>query len=96
MLMEAWDSYERMQQEEAFAKAQKQMVEHFNAQRKELLQMIDADDFRERVFPEYAVLQVDAETVRKAITEQEQLRQQFLQWRIDGETIEAEFTRIDG
>lgn len=95
LLMEAWDSYERMQQEEAFAKTQKQMVEHFNAQRKELLQMIDADDFRERFFPEYAVLQVDAEAVHKAITEQEQLRQQFLQWRSDGETIEAEFNRLD-
>lgn len=95
LLMEAWDSYERMKQEEEFAKTKTQMVEHFNAQRKDLLLMIDAGDFCERFFPEYAVLQVDADAVCKAITEQEQLRLQFQQWRSDGETISAEFTCID-
>lgn len=95
LLMEAWDSYERMKQENDFAKTKLQMVEHFNSQRKDLLQMIDADDFSERFFPEYDVLQVDADAVSKAILEQERLRMQFQQWRSEGETISAEFSRID-
>lgn len=95
LLMEAWDSYERMKQEDDFAKTKLQMVEHFNAQRKDLLQMIDAGDFSERFFPEYAVLQVDDDVVSKAIMAQEQLRLQFQQWRSEGETISAEFSRID-
>lgn len=95
LVMEAWDSYERMQREESFTKTKKQMVDHFERQRQELLELINADDFCERFFPEYTVLQTDVQGVGKTITEQEQLCQQFEQWRSDGETIEAEFTRID-
>ncbi|MEL7937764.1 LeoA/HP0731 family dynamin-like GTPase [Pseudomonas delhiensis] len=95
LALEAWDSIERMKQQNAFVKAKAEMIENFNGQQKDLLKLIDSDNFVESFFPEYAELQKDADTVSKAIGEQEGMRQQFKEWRNSGEIIEAEFTRLD-
>ncbi|EKS2405590.1 LeoA/HP0731 family dynamin-like GTPase [Pseudomonas aeruginosa] len=96
LALEAWDSYERMKQQDALVAAKAEMIKNFDEQRKGLLQLIDSDNFIESFFPEYASLQTDADSVSKTIVEQEGLRQQFKEWRSNGEIIEAEFTHIDG
>jgi GTP-binding protein EngB required for normal cell division len=96
LALEAWDSYERMKQQDALVAAKAEMIKNFDEQRKGLLQLIDSDNFIESFFPEYASLQTDADSVSKTIVEQEGLRQQFKEWRSTGEIIEAEFTHLDG
>lgn len=96
LLLEAWDSYERKKQQDSLVATKAEMIENFNGQLRDLVQLIDSDNFAERFFPEYAQLQSDADAVGKAIGEQEEMRQQFKEWRSSGEIIEAEFTRLVG
>ncbi|MNR32986.1 hypothetical protein D3C85_1506250 [compost metagenome] len=72
------------------------MVDNFNNQREELLNMIQDVSFEERFFPDYASLDANAADVQVAIDTQKKLREQFREWRQTGELIEAEFTRIEG
>ncbi|WP_319749909.1 LeoA/HP0731 family dynamin-like GTPase [Pseudomonas aeruginosa] len=96
LALEAWDSYERKKQQDAFVETKAEMIKNFDGQLKDLVQLIDSDNFIESFFPEYAELQSDAGAVSNAIVEQEGMRQQFKEWRSSGEIIEAEFTRLDG
>lgn len=89
--LEAWDSYERMKREKEFEASKRQMLKYFEAQREEVLALIDKDGFVERFFPEYAELLRDAESVQETLARQEDLRRRFRQWRTNGEVIEAEF-----
>ncbi|VVP71085.1 hypothetical protein PS918_01125 [Pseudomonas fluorescens] len=96
LALEAWDSYERKKREEQFRQAIAEMVDNFNNQREELLNMIQDVSFEERFFPDYASLDANAADVQVAIDTQKKLREQFREWRQTGELIEAEFTRIEG
>lgn len=96
LALEAWDSYERKKREDQFRQAIAEMVDNFNNQREELLNMIQDVSFEERFFPDYASLEANAADVQVAIDTQKKLREQFREWRQTGELIEAEFTRIEG
>ena len=96
LALEAWDSYERKKREDQFRQAIAEMVDNFNNQREELLNMIQDVSFEERFFPDYASLDANAADVQVAINTQKKLREQFREWRQTGELIEAEFTRIEG
>ena len=96
LALEAWDSYERKKREDQFRQAIAEMVDNFNNQREELLNMIQDVSFEERFFPDYASLDANAADVQVAIDTQKKLREQFREWRQTGELIEAEFTRIEG
>lgn len=96
LALEAWDSYERKKREDQFRQAIAEMVDNFNNQREELLNMIQDVSFEERFFPDYASLDANAADVQVAIDTQKKLREQFREWRQTGELIEVEFTRIEG
>ncbi|RVU29905.1 labile enterotoxin output A [Pseudomonas syringae pv. syringae] len=96
LALEAWDSYERKKREEQFRKAITEMVDNFNAQREELLAMIQDASFEKNFFPDFALLGANVADVQVAIDTQDKLREQFREWRESGELIEAEFTRIEG
>lgn len=96
LALEAWDSYERKKREEQFRKAITEMVDNFNAQREELLAMIQDASFEKNFFPDFALLGANVADVQVAIDTQNKLREQFREWRESGELIEAEFTRIEG
>ncbi|UVM39522.1 50S ribosome-binding GTPase [Pseudomonas sp. B21-017] len=96
LVLEAWDSYERKKREDQFRLAIAEMVDNFNTQREELLAMINDQSFEQQFFPDYASLQTNAADVQNAIQTQNQLREQFQEWRHNGELIEAEFKRIEG
>lgn len=95
LALEAWDSYERKKREDQFRQAIAEMVDNFNNQREELLNLIQDVSFEERFFPDYASLDANAADVQVAIDTQKKLREQFREWRQTGELIEAEFTRIE-
>nr|GFC61943.1 hypothetical protein [Tanacetum cinerariifolium] len=48
LALEAWDTYQQVQREEAFRKSVQQMIENFDTQRRELIALLDSEDFVER------------------------------------------------
>lgn len=96
LALEAYDSWKHHERKEAVNEAVKDMITNFNAQREELLAMVNSDIFQANFFPDYAALKVNANDVNDAINTQTQLRSQFQAWRESGELIEGEFTRLEG
>lgn len=95
-VLEAWDSYEQYKRQKVFESAKEKMAENFEGQRKDLLSLIGDNGFIERFFPEHMQLQAGVAEVEAAIARQEELRHQFQQWRVAGETIEGEFLVVAG
>jgi GTP-binding protein EngB required for normal cell division len=94
LAFEAWDSWEQSQREKAFRGAIAQMVENFEQQRAELLDLINGDDFVEQFFADHLVLQDSADAIKSNVGEQREKRQRFHTWRERGEVIEAEFAVV--
>lgn len=92
--LEAWDTYQQVQREEAFRKSQQQMVENFDKQRKEMIELLDSEHFILRFFPAYQELLGTVQEMQDNIVQRQEQRQRFHAWRKTGETIEAEFVRL--
>jgi GTP-binding protein EngB required for normal cell division len=91
LAMEAWDSWEQAQRREAFAKAITNMVENFEQQRWELLDLVNSDDFVAKFFPDYNQLDTEVQEVAESVKERKQQRERFQDWRQRGEAIRVEF-----
>jgi GTP-binding protein EngB required for normal cell division len=91
-LWEAWDQYKRQQE---FKKAVTAMVKAFEEQRKELLDLINADNFEARFFPEMAELREDVAQVEQSVAAGTEKRNRFREWRTWGEAIDADFRMLD-
>jgi hypothetical protein len=92
--LEAWDSYQQYQREEAFKKAKAGMVTSFEQQRAELADLLDSDEFIVRFFPEYQGLLGTVQEMNSTIAQRQEQRGRFKEWREVGEVIEAEFVRL--
>jgi GTP-binding protein EngB required for normal cell division len=92
--LEAWDTYQQVQREEAFRESQKQMVDNFEKQRKEMIELLDTEHFIVRFFPAYQELMGTVQEMQDNIAQRQAQRQRFQAWRKTGETIEAEFVRL--
>lgn len=91
-LWEAWDQY-KWQQE--FKQAVSAMVKAFEEQRKELLDLINADNFEARFFPEMAELREDVAQVEQSVAAGTEQRDRFREWRNCGEAIDTDFRMLD-
>lgn len=92
--MEAWSSWNEHKQQQAFEKAVSDMVDSFEGQRKELLNVINGDDFVKTFFPKKLELNQSITELGECITVLEGKRAKLYQWRERGEVIEAEFRNI--
>ena len=92
--LEAWDSYQQYQREEAFKKAKASMITSFEQQRAELADLVDSDEFIVRFFPEYQGLLGTVQEMNSTIAQRQEQRGRFKEWREVGEVIEAEFVRL--
>ena len=93
--IEAWDSWEQYKREEAFRKAITQMVENFEKQRKELLELINAEQFKEKFFGNYLDLKNSVQTLEDSLGESRNRQHRFQAWRNAAEAIDAEFREIN-
>lgn len=96
LAMEAWDSWEQAKREEAFAKARATIVEQFESQRKELLELINGDDFEKRFFTDYVDLERDVAALSRQVLAQREKRSRFHAWREAGQSIDVEFREVNG
>jgi GTP-binding protein EngB required for normal cell division len=94
--LEAWDTYKQAEREDIFHNSIKEMVDNFNEQREELLDLINGDQFIEQFFVEYLELKSSMEDVEQNLVKRRVQRQKFYEWREAVESINAEFTVLKG
>ena len=93
-VLEMWDSIKRKQEEAKFTKDVKDMVNDFEKQRKEILDLINGDNFIDTFFPDYIKLASNLEEIEKDIETMKETQANFKKWLDVGETIDAEFEVI--
>jgi GTP-binding protein EngB required for normal cell division len=91
---ELWNSWDEYKREENFRKAIAQMVENFEKQRKELLDLINADQFTEQFFGNFLELKSRILRLEDSLNESRERQLRFGVWRSEAETIEAEFSEL--
>ncbi|TXF97944.1 LeoA/HP0731 family dynamin-like GTPase [Massilia arenae] len=94
LALEAWDSWEQAKRREEFQKAMAKMVENFEKQREELVQLLDGPRFIEQFFAGFLELKADVENVRENVEQQRTQRQRFREWREMGEAIDVQFREV--
>lgn len=89
--LELWDSYERYKKEQEFVKAVSKMVNNFEKQRSELLELISSDEFKEKFFATYIELTDKLAELDRNILISKERQKTFAAWREEGELIQQEF-----
>ncbi len=89
---EVWDSWDKYQKEQKFEEAKKEMVSHFDNQKKEILDLInDEKTFKEKCFPSALELEKSFQEIKEAIEKTQECDQEFEKWIQTGEDfIEVE------
>ncbi len=93
--LEAWDSWEQYKREEAFKKAIAAMVDNFEQQRQDFLALVNSARFKEEFFPDYLLLNTRRQELQSNLDDSRVRQQRFQAWRVEAETIDAEFRRLN-
>lgn len=92
--IEIWDSYKKQERENKFKNVICDMVDNFQKQRKEIMDLINSDNFIDIFFPDYIKLALNLEEIEKDIQVMKETQANFKKWLDVGETIDAEFEVI--
>lgn len=92
--LEAWDSYQEHQRQEAFRKAVKDVISNFEVQRKDFLELINDENFKANFFANYLALTDDAKALEHSLVESRGRQQRFQAWRAEAEAIDAQFSEL--
>ncbi|WAL76974.1 LeoA/HP0731 family dynamin-like GTPase [Shewanella sp. DAU305] len=92
--IEAWDSWEQQKREDNFRQAIVEMVENFELQRKELVELINAEQFKQQFFSDYLELKHNFESLEASLIESQKRQLSFKAWRETAEVIDAEFSEM--
>ncbi|BDA03534.1 hypothetical protein OHP003_08090 [Helicobacter pylori] len=86
--VEAWDSWNKYQKEQKLEEAKKEMVSHFDNQKKEILDLInDETTFKEKCFPSALELEESLQKIKEAIEKTQEYDQEFEKWIKAGEDL---------
>lgn len=91
LALEAWDSWQEYQREDAFTKGVQRMIESFEKQRQDFLDLINSDNFKEQFFGTYLDLRKQRRDLQDKLQESHESQQRFREWRGTAEAIDAEF-----
>lgn len=94
LALEVWDSYEQNKKEQEFQKAISEMIENFNKQRSEILNLINSEDFTSNFFLIYEELQHQLGQINEDILSMRETQKLFGEWVEMGEIIDVEFEDI--
>ncbi|GAA7351175.1 hypothetical protein HpCK69_11500 [Helicobacter pylori] len=85
---EAWDSWSKYQKEQKLEEAKKEMVSHFDNQKKEILDLInDEKTFKEKCFPSALELEKSFQEIKEKIEKTQACDQEFEKWIKAGEDL---------
>lgn len=90
LALELWDSWSQHKKEDEFNKAKKNIIESFELQRKELIELLDAEDFTKNFFPKYIELEEKLKLINLEIVNMHKKEQLFNKWVEEGEIINVE------
>lgn len=88
--LELWDSWKKYEKELKFKESQKEMVENFEKQREDLLEIINGEDFIKQFFESYFVLKNNIEKLNEKMNKEKERYQKFNDWKNECNVIEAE------
>lgn len=89
--IEAWDSWQQYKREEAFKDAVAEIVENFENQRKDFLELVNSEKFKKNFFSEYLALTDYVQELHDNLLENRKRQQRFQEWRNAAKVIDAEF-----
>lgn len=92
--IEVWDSYEQYKREEKFKETIKQMVSNFELQRKDLLNIINAEEFKDNFFSEYVLLKQRVDELGENLTQNKLQQQLFHSWKVQAENLNKELQSL--
>lgn len=92
--VEAWDTWNQAKKQEEFQLARKSLVANLQNQQREILELIDQDEFIEKFFPIYKELKNKVEEIKLMHTDHESKTKSFVTWRKEGMIIEGEFRSL--
>lgn len=85
---EAWDSWNKYQKEQKLKEAKKEMVSHFDNQKKEILDLInDETRFKQTCFLSALELEKSLQEIKEAIEKTQECDQEFEKWIKAGEDL---------
>jgi len=88
--LELWDSYQKAEKERQFNEAISDMIENFEKQKKELLELVNSDNFASQFFPTYIELHDNSFAIQNKLIEMDEKKKSFDEWVQMGEIINAE------
>lgn len=93
--VEIWDSYQESQRQAEFEKARRGMIDDFNKQKAEIIDLtINQDKFVEGSFPQLLDLKQDLKNIIQLEEASRKEEQDFDKWLKEADIIEAEFEEI--
>lgn len=92
--VDAWDTWNQAKKLEEFQLAKRDLIANLQSQQKEILELIDKDEFIDKFFPIYNELKSKIEEIKLMHTEHELKTKSFASWRKEGTIIEGEFKNI--
>ncbi len=94
LAMEAWDSWQQAKKQEEFLKARKSLVGKLQEQQKEILNLINANDFISKTFPVYDELMQKVSDLKTIRISEDLKQEKFIKWKKESEVLEGEFKEI--
>lgn len=92
--VEAWDTWNQAKKQEEFQLARKSLITNLQNQQREILELIDKDEFILKFFPVYKELKDKIEEIKLMHMDHESKTKSFASWRKEGMIIEGEFRSI--
>ena len=93
--VDAWDSWSQAKKLEEFQLAKRDLIVNLQSQQKEILELIDKDDFIDKFFPIYNELKSKIEEIKHMHADHESKTKSFASWRKEGMVIEGEFRSLN-
>ncbi|HEM8307726.1 LeoA/HP0731 family dynamin-like GTPase [Providencia rettgeri] len=93
--IDAWDTWNQAKKLEAFQLAKSDLIKNLQRQQKEILELIDKDEFIDNFFPIYKELKLKIEEIKLMHSEHYKKTKSFASWRKEGMIIEGEFKNLN-
>ncbi|MCA6217728.1 50S ribosome-binding GTPase [Ideonella sp. B7] len=90
LAFDLWEMWESNQRERAFRKSIEKLIENFEAQRMDLMSLIDSPDFESKFFADYENLSGQAQELAFSLEERQAKHKEFQAWRAQAEALDAE------
>lgn len=92
---EVWDTWEKWKREDEFNKAIQKMVEDFEKQRQDFIDVVNSDSFHDNFFPQYTELKQKVEGLKLSLDESLNRQLRFERWAESAKAIEVKFRMLN-